>query len=131
VLNADGTVGQALIPPGEYTLCMGFKEKLAYRVNIYVNDVLIKSNQDLSGGTFHFDRGAGSLPEGFSTSTPGLQGKPANYDRDGGTIGTVRFDGTEMQPIVIRIETTETPLVVFGAKFYAYHWCLKPTANNY
>ncbi|MDR1273433.1 MAG: fasciclin domain-containing protein [Odoribacteraceae bacterium] len=131
VLNSDGSVGQALIPPGEYTLSMGFKEKLKMSVDIYVNDVLVKANQSLDGGDFHFDRGSGSLPEGFSTSIPGLQGKPANYDRDGKAVGTVLFEGTEMQPIVIRIETTATPAVVFGAKFYAYHWCLKPTANNY
>lgn len=129
ILNGK-QVEKALIPSGEYTLCMGFKERLNFKINVFVNDVLINKNPiSLTKNTFHFDRGTGGYPEGFDPKAPGLIGKPAAYDRDGGTIGTVNFTGTGMSPIVIRIATVDA--VPAGAKFHGFHWCLKPTENNY
>jgi hypothetical protein len=137
VMNIEGgyEVKPWKIPPGEYRLCMGFKQNLNLDVEISVNDSTLGVTTLGSATTFHYDRGGTGYPEGYQEAlTAGsiTHSKKGNYDRDGGQISaSVRIKGDAQgnpAPIKIKIENT-----TFGTatKMVFYHWCLRPTANNY
>lgn len=129
IKNGD-QVEPARIPAGEYTLCMGFKQHKSngYKIKVSVNGEYINTVSLGSSTTFHYDRGAGSFPEGYDSSTKGYS-KGTSYDRDGGTVGKVTLTGEGLQKMVIRIES-DGPMPS-GQKFDGHHWCLRPTDNNY
>ena len=117
-----------VIPPGEYDLCLGFKQKLGHDVDISFNDEFVGTvtASQLTSTTFHYDRGGQGYPEGYSTSKA-THSKKSNYDRDGGKVGTVIIDGNE--PVEVKI--TFHGRNVGNGKTLFHHWTLKPTKNCY
>lgn len=150
--DADA-VHEVHLPAGEYYLRMGFKHSLKYSVSIYFNDSLLVKDMGLNGtgSNFHFDRGAASevpkyglggisYPEGFDVDYwQALDPKAIAYDTDGYTVGIVRlthsgnfhitvssFDNAQNYPqgSMQRNKNNIQQLMM-------YHWCLRPTINNY
>lgn len=138
VPNGDGgfEIRPWKIPPGEYRLCMGFKQSLGLDVEISVNGVSYGALTLGSATTFHYDRGGVGYAEGYqeALNIPGLitNSKKGNYNRDGGQVAAaINLTGDangNPAPIVIRIKN-----VTFGTatKMIFHHWCLRPTINNY
>ncbi|NDV65342.1 hypothetical protein [Bacteroides sp. 224] len=128
--NNDGsyTATPYMIPPGEYDLCLGFKQKLGHDVEVSFNGkkVTTITTSQLTSTTYHYDRGGQGYPEGYDT-TKATDKKKGNYDRDGGKTGVVTIEGTEP------VEVTITFRGVMGTvtKTMFHHWCLKPTKNCY
>lgn len=135
-LSEDGAtkVKPWLIPPGEYTFCMGFKQNLNLSIEVSMNDSLVGSVTLGSATTYHYDRGAGSYPEGYKADLDaGLitHSKKSNYDRDGGPIADPIYIGNESvgpAPISIMVNC---PSYGSSTKITLHHWCLRPTENNY
>lgn len=150
--NTD-QVQEVHLPAGEYYLRMGFKHSLKYSVSIYFNDSLLVKDMGLNGqgSNFHFDRGAASevphygtagivYPEGFDVDYwQSLDPKAIAYDTDGYIVGIVRlkqsgnfhitvssFDNAQNYPqgSMQRNKNNIQQLMM-------YHWCLRPTSNNY
>ncbi|MBS1353176.1 MAG: hypothetical protein HPZ82_06560, partial [Coprobacter sp.] len=140
------------LPAGEYYLRMGFKHSLTYSLSIYFNDQLLIKDMSMSaqGSNYHFDRGGASEMEFFGSSSIAypegfdaqawfeLDPKSVAYDTDGYQVAIVNLptDGN----FRIKIESSDE------ATFYTttngrsknnvsqlmmYHWCLRPTKNNY
>lgn len=139
VLNSEGgyDVRPWKIPPGEYQLCMGFKQNLNLDVEILVNGVSCGVTTLGSATTFHYDRGGTGYPEGYQEYLDaGLitHSKKGNYDRDGGKIAdaiTLTGDGNgNPAPIKITIRNTNIGSTTKKTVVF-HHWCLRPTANNY
>jgi hypothetical protein len=126
--EATQTAKPYLIPPGEYDLCLGFKQKLGHDVDISFNGEFVGTvtASQLTSTTFHYDRGGQGYPEGYSTSLA-TNSKKGNYDRDGGKVGTVIIEGNE--PVEVKI--TFQGLNVGNGKTLFHHWTLKPTNNCY
>ncbi len=151
--EAADAVHEVHLPAGEYYLRMGFKHSLKYSVSIYFNDSLLVKDMGLNGtgSNFHFDRGAASevpkyglggiaYPEGFDVDYwQTLDPKAIAYDTDGYTVGIVRlahsgnfhitvssFDNAQNYPqgSMQRNKSNIQQLMM-------YHWCLRPTINNY
>jgi hypothetical protein len=132
--NGDGTytVTRYSIPPGEYDLCLGFKQ---YKSGTSPGDIQISFNgeyigtvtaADLATTTFHYDRGGQGYPEGYDVNKA-TDSKKSNYDRDGGKIGVITIGGNEAIPISI----TFKGVAVENGKTCFHHWCLRPTSNCY
>jgi len=117
-----------LVPPGEYDLCLGFKQKLGHDVDITFNGEFVGTitTSQLTTTTFHYDRGGQGYPEGYTTSKA-THSKKSNYDRDGGKVGTVIIGGNE--PVEVKI--TFHGSNVDNGKTLFHHWTLKPTVNCY
>jgi len=131
-LNEDGTVSVALVPPGEYYLRMGFRsDKYPWRLKIYFNDELVAEGVNPNNG--HYDRNGQGYPEGYNYKDwYSTNNKSANYDRDGIDIATVTVSGTGLQPIKIKMESTDmTQGTGARNRMIIYNWCLRPTDNNY
>lgn len=126
--EATQTAKPYLIPPGEYDLCLGFKQRLGHDVDISFNDEFVGTvtASQLTSTTFHYDRGGQGYPEGYSTSQA-TDSKRGNYDRDGGKVGTIIIDGDE--PVEVKI--TFHGRNVTNGKTLFHHWTLKPTNNCY
>ena len=133
-LQEDGTVAVVMVPPGEYHLRMGFQSnKYPYLVNIYFNGELVSEGLNPN---IHYDRTGLGYPEGYvwqdwyATSS-----KAAYYDCDGAEIAVVTVTGTELQPIKIKIESTDIAEIGASgnskARYQLYCWTLRPTENNY
>lgn len=118
-----------LIPPGEYDLCLGFKQKLGHDVAVAFNGEYINTitASELTSTTYHYDRGGQGYPEGYDTSKA-TDSKKTNYDRDGGKVGVVTITGTEAVPVTI---TLSCPNMDTKTSTLFHHWCLKPTKNCY
>ncbi|MDR0989421.1 MAG: fasciclin domain-containing protein [Prevotellaceae bacterium] len=114
------------IPAGEYTLSIGFKQKMAVAVDFYVDDEFLAKIPYTTGTTYHYDRGAGGYPEGFDLDKA-TDKKKSNYDRDGGAVGLITLTG-EPASLTFRMEFTGTAK---GGDIVLHHWCLKPTKNCY
>lgn len=156
ICNEDETeVFECNLPAGEYYLRMGFVHSLTYSLSIYFDDEIVAKDivMGATASNFHFDRGGASdipnygtnykigYPEGFNPSDWLEINENANlYDTDGWNVGIVRIkqEGT----FKIKIESKDE------SKFWAlngnternknnknqimmYHWCLRPTSNNY
>lgn len=128
--NEDGsyTASSYLIPPGEYDLCLGFKQKLGHDLEISFNGELIRTitNTELTSTTYHYDRGGQGYPEGYDLSKA-TDKKKGNYDRDGGRVGVVMIEGNEAVPVEISIHGKN----VTNNRTILHHWCLRPTKNCY
>ncbi len=129
-LNLSGgtyTATPYRIPPGEYDLCLGFKQNLGFNIEISFNGKFIRtiSTSELTATTYHYDRGGQGYPEGYDINKA-TDSKKGNYDRDGGRVGVVTIDGTEPVEIEIKFHGV-------GVKKQSifHHWCLRPTANCY
>lgn len=147
------------LPAGEYYLRMGFKHSLLYSLSIAFNDTwLVKDmNMHATGSNFHFDRGAASpvphygeefgiaYPEGFDVDYWQKQNEKAiAYDTDGYTVGVVTLP--KSGNFRIRVTSNDMARIYKAAldsgtvlnrdknnvnQLMMYHWCLRPTHNNY
>lgn len=140
------------LPAGEYNLRMGFKHSLTYSLSIYFNDRLLVKDMSMAaqGSNFHFDRGGASemtffgplsvtYPEGFDAQAWfELDPKSIAYDTDGYQVAVVNIpsDGN----FRIRVESSDMASIIASttdrsknnvAQLMMYHWCLRPTVNNY
>jgi hypothetical protein len=150
--SATNKLTEVCLPAGEYNLRMGFKHSLRYSINIWFNDREVVHDMLLqaTGSNFHFDRGAASdldyygsssicYPEGFDwrywyEKDP----KSVAYDTDGYQVAVVTIphsgnftitiesndDSYLYDPTNQRTKNNVTQLMM-------YHWCLRPTRNNY
>lgn len=129
--NTDGsyTARAYKVPPGEYDLCLGFKQNLGHDVEISFNGKFVRkiTTSELTSTTFHYDRGGQGYPEGYDVNKATNRRK-GNYDRDGGRAGIVTIDGDEAVEISITFRG-----VNLGTRTNTmfHHWCLKPTKNCY
>lgn len=150
-------VSRCYLPAGEYYLRMGFYNRLNYTVSFYFNGRLVRKNMSLGaqGSNFHFDRGAASdiprygeaaiaYPEDFDVDYWQTQNaKAIAYDTDGYTVAKVVMD--EPGYFNIRVESKDLAALYKQGyptgttdrskgntrQFAIYHWCLRPTVNNY
>lgn len=152
----SGSVQEVNLPAGEYYLRMGFKHSLTYSVSISFNDSLLVKNMCLNaqGSNFHFDRGAASevphyglggiaYPEGFDPDEwMEKDAKAIAYDTDGYTVGIVKlkksgnfhitidsYDNAQLYTYKIGDVGVRTKNNI--QQLMMYHWCLRPTINNY
>lgn len=157
--EADQMLYECNLPAGEYYLRMGFKHSLLYSLSIAFNDKWLKEDMNMhaTGSNYHFDRGAASpvphygeefgiaYPEGFDVDYWQTQNEKAiAYDTDGYTVGVV----TMPQSGNFRIRVTSNDMsAIYKAQLdngvvlnrnksnvnqlMMYHWCLRPTHNNY
>ena len=150
--SATNKLKEVYLPAGEYYLRMGFKHSLRYSVNIWFNDTLQVENMVLyaQGSNFHFDRGSVSDLDYYGSSSIGFaegydwrdwiekDPKAVAYDTDGYQVGIVTIprsgnftitieskdDSYLYDPTNGRTKNNVTQLMM-------YHWCLRPTSNNY
>lgn len=116
--NEAGEVGYKIVevPPGEYNLYMGFESSGHPYMNIYFNDVLVRSGLNVSqSNPWNFDRN--------TNTTPGV----SNHNGWGGLVGTVNVEGDGMASFRIKMEYE----LGTNIRLRPYHWTLVPTANNY
>jgi hypothetical protein len=135
--SATGETKIMKVPSGEYNLYMGFLSKNHAYVDVF------------------FHSGADNMPD----DTPAVQTEinvtnstPWNYDRVnetnsdtktppivakwnglGGLVGIVNVEGNnEMQTFRIRVKfNKQSQATATTRELRIYHWCLKPTSNNY
>ena len=140
------------VPAGEYYLRMGFKHSLQYSLSIIFEDSLIVKDMIMyaQGSNFHFDRGAAApLPhygeqgigyrENFDPDYWMLKDQKAiAYDTDGYTVGIVNLKHSGNFRIKIESSDMSSIYVADAARnknnvkqLMMYHWCLRPTKNNY
>lgn len=143
---------EAYLPAGEYYLRMGFKHSLRYSINIWFNDRKVVDDMLLqaTGSNFHFDRGSVSDLDFYGSSSIGFpegynwrawfekDPKSVAYDTDGFQVAIVTIprsgnftitiesndDAYLYDPTNLRTKNNVTQLMM-------YHWCLRPTRNNY
>lgn len=153
------TLYECNLPAGEYNLRMGFKHSLLYSLSIAFNDTwLVKDmNMHATGSNFHFDRGAASetpiygdeagiaYPEGFDVDYWQIyDAKAIAYDTDGYQVGVVnmtndgnfriKVESSDMSRIYKEVLDNDTILNRDKGnvnQLMMYHWCLRPTHNNY
>jgi len=148
-----GKVTVANIPAGEYYLRMGFKHSLLYSLSIYFNDSLVTKDMVMyaQGSNFHFDRGSvgvvdynGALaigyPEGYVWKDWAAKSSKAQaYDTDGYQVAIVNVP--KEGRFTIKIESYDNAFLYNDTQYLRdasnitqlmmYHWCLRPTKNNY
>lgn len=145
--RTTGEVAEYKIPVGEYTLCMGFRSKDCCTGDILFataepdadgrlqiaadGDVKLKEpGYTLVRGAIDFSL---STPWNFDRSGTGgqdkyMQSNGRKWNSDGGTVGTVEVVGDPgtMQSVRIKVRYNSG-----SQRIQLYHWCLKPTENNY
>ncbi len=159
-VNYDGVLynsdtrklSEAYLPAGEYYLRMGFKHSLRYSIDIYFNDDLLVEDMLLfaQGSNFHFDRGSVSDMDYYGSSSIGFpegynwrdwieqNEKAVAYDTDGYQVAIVNIpeDGN----FTITINSKDESYLYSPengrsknnvTQLMMYHWCLRPTTNNY
>ncbi|MBQ8594021.1 MAG: hypothetical protein IJ467_07020 [Bacteroidaceae bacterium] len=155
----DQMIYECNLPAGEYFLRMGFKHSLQYSLSIAFNDKWLKEDMNMhaTGSDYHFDRGAASpvphygedygiaYPEGFDVDYWQTQNEKAiAYDTDGYTVGVVTL--AKSGNFRIRITSNDMSRIYKAQldngvilnrdkgnvnQLMMYHWCLRPTHNNY
>ena len=149
--NPSGVL-ECNLPAGEYYLRMGFVHSLSYTLDIYFNGELVVKDLAMNahGANYHFDRsGASDIPHYGIWETGYPEGYDPNdwieinenasaYDTDGYTMGIVNLKQNGNFHITLdsfdeaqawdasqgRTKNNKTQLMM-------YHWCLRPTHNNY
>ncbi len=136
------------LPAGEYYLRMGFERSTTYRISIYFNgDFVWEGRADVMNA----DRIANDIPT-YGIMAPGYpegfdpddwreyDANVAAYDTDGYTVGIVNMKRSgnfrirvESSDMAYRSVIRSTAAGDSGNKFqlFMYHWCLRPTHNNY
>jgi len=136
------------LPAGEYYLRMGFERSTTYRISIYFNgDFVWEGRAD----QMNADRIANDIPT-YGIMAPGYpegfdpddwreyDANVAAYDTDGYTVGIVNMKRNgnfrirvESSDMAYRSVIRSTAAGDSGNKFqlFMYHWCLRPTHNNY
>ena len=154
--ETDNTVRECRLPAGEYYLRMGFKHSLTYSLSMYFNDRLLVKDMVMNAqaSNFHLDRSGASdiprygalyagYPEGYDPAEwLGVNESASAYDTDGYTVGLVTLE--KNGNFTIRIESADNayryPYALGDvtqrtgknvAQLMMYHWCLRPTINNY
>ncbi len=150
--SATNKLTEASLPAGEYYLRMGFKHSLRYSINIWFNDRKVVDDMLLqaTGSNFHFDRGSVSDLDFYGSSSIGFpegydwrdwfekDPKSVAYDTDGYQVAivtiprsgnfTITIESNDISylydPTNLRTKNNVTQLMM-------YHWCLRPTRNNY
>lgn len=148
----ESRIRECYIPAGEYYLRMGFKHSLLYSLSIQFCDTLLVKDMVMyaQGSNYHFDRGSVSVIDNYGASSIGypegynwhdwasLSEKAQAYDTDGFQVGIVNMkkDGN----FTITISSSDmSRLYDYNAdrntsnvkQLMMYHWCLRPTKNNY
>lgn len=143
------------LPAGEYYLRMGFIHSLTYSLSIYFNGEAVVRDMAMgaTGSNYHFDRcGASDVPvygdtyqtgypEGYNPKAWLEQNENANlYDTDGWTVGIVKLKQSGTFKIKVESKDESKFWKDNGNdkrdknnknQFMIYHWCLRPTSNNY
>lgn len=143
---------ECYLPAGEYYLRMGFKHSLRYSINIKFNNQLLVENMLLyaQGSNFHFDRGSVSDLDYYGSSSIGFpegynwkdwiekNEKAVAYDTDGYQVAivtiphsgnfTITIESTDMSYLYTTVNGRTKNNVT---QLMMYHWCLRPTTNNY
>ena len=151
--EATNKVLECNLPAGEYYLRMGFKHSLLYSLSIAFNDSLLKKDMVMyaQGSNYHFDRGAASeiphyglgaiaYPEGYDVDYwQQYDEKAIAYDTDGYTVGIVQLK--QNGNFRIKVSSRDISYLYDPANartknknvtlLMMYHWCLRPTINNY
>ena len=148
VYNVDDNIAmECSLPAGEYFLRMGFERSSIYTFDIYFNDSLVISG--VKSGDMNADRIANDIPV-YGLKAPGYpegydpedwieyDQNAAAYDTDGYTVGLVtqKRNGTfrirvESKDMAYRFVRTEPGDASNKGQMLMYHWCLRPTHNNY
>ena len=136
------------LPAGEYYLRMGFERSTTYRISIYFNGEFVWEGR---ADQMNADRIANDIPT-YGIMAPGYpegfdpdewreyDANVAAYDTDGYTVGlvTIKRNGNfrirvESKDMAYRSTIRSTAAGDSGNKFqlFMYHWCLRPTHNNY
>ena len=136
------------LPAGEYYLRMGFERSTTYRISIYFNGEFVWEGR---ADQMNADRIANDIPT-YGIMAPGYpegfdpdywreyDANVAAYDTDGYTVGivTMKRNGNfrirvESKDMAARSTIRSTAAGDSSNKFqlFMYHWCLRPTHNNY
>lgn len=145
-------ITECFIPAGEYYLRMGFKHSLLYSLSIQFCDTLLVKDMVMyaQGSNYHFDRGSVSVIDNYGASSIGypegynwhdwssLSEKAQAYDTDGFQVGivqmkhdgnfTITISSSDMSRLYDYTAERNTSNV---KQLMMYHWCLRPTKNNY
>lgn len=136
------------LPAGEYYLRMGFDRTTTYTISIYFNDKFVWEGR---ADMMNADRVANDIPvygimktgypEGFDPDDwREYDANVAAYDTDGYTVGVVNMKRNgnfrirvESKDMAYRSTIRSTAAGDSSNKFqlFMYHWCLRPTHNNY
>ncbi len=133
-LKEDGSVAVVMVPPGEYHLRMGFKSnRFPHTFQIYFNDELVN---DAVNPNIHYDRTNLGFPEGYVPADwSSVTNRASYYDCDGAEIGIVTITGDELQPIKIKVASSDIAAIAASGntkgRYQLYCWTLRPTENNY
>ena len=130
------------LPAGEYYLRMGFHRKTLYNINVYFNGEFVWNGM---ASVMNVDRMANDIPTYGIMQTGYPEGynpdewreydiNVAAYDTDGYTVGLVELKNNGN--FTIRVESDDmaywySKYTNDDNKFHMYHWCLRPTHNNY
>lgn len=131
-LDVEGNVQKVLVPPGEYTLSYGFYgTSNKYTVGFYYNGELVGTGDKLNTSTNYDRYGSGGFPEYFDPADyySASGGKASNYDKDGYSAGVITIEGEGLQEVTITMISKDSGF--YNSWVTPYHWCLRPTENNY
>jgi hypothetical protein len=136
------------LPAGEYYLRMGFDRTTSYTINIFFNGNFVWEGR---ADVMNADRIANDIPT-YGIMAPGYpegfdpddwreyDANVAAYDTDGYTVGIVSMKRNgnfrirvESKDMAYRSTIRSTAAGDSSNKFQMlmYHWCLRPTHNNY
>ena len=130
------------LPAGEYYLRMGFHRLSIYNINIFFNEEFVWEGK---ASIMNVDRIANDIPT-YGIMAPGYpegydpdewreyDENVAAYDTDGYTVGIVKMK--KNGNFRIRVESEDlahwySEYPTNDNMFHMYHWCLRPTHNNY
>lgn len=146
-------IKECCIPAGEYYLRMGFKHSIQYSLSIQFNDTVLVKDMLMcaQGSNFHFDRGGVTDVDSYGDSSVGypegynwhdwekVNNKAQAYDTDGYQVGIVNV--SEEGNFTITVSSSDMYYVYDYnvtdrsssniRQLMMYHWCLRPTKNNY
>jgi hypothetical protein len=150
--EANGKMTECNLPAGEYYLRMGFQNNLMYSLSIQFNGKYLAKDMVMwaQGANFHFDRSSADFldengrtnvgyPDGYDPSYWAVYtSKAYAYDTDGYQVGVVTIPKDGNFKITVSSSDMSrlypSSLVRDASNNYQlkmYHWCLRPTKNNY
>ncbi len=131
LLDKDGKVSVAEVPPGEYYLRMGFRESMSYfKLDVYLNEVLVA--EQFNPKTAHYDRTGVGFPYGYNyRDYTDITKKAKYYDCDGRDVATVTITGEGNQKVKLKMTTSDITSSTVTKEMVYYCWTLRPTDNNY